>query len=260
MVFTIEYDVFKLGITTNMSLAQPKSGELLDLLTPSLTQGKKLLSEFELHRIIREAKKIPDLYQGLSIEGLAKLVLGDIEGGCALCEQGLRSKQNDSVSFCNYTLALRNLGLHARHYVIIESAANSHNPLILTDVATISAFWVDIDLLGKVMPMLTAMEVPRIADVQKSAETLEYLRNRNGNAQDLKSIGQLMIKIADKHRLRLGGAHAHYVMSELDTLFVEVKTEDPLLLSELNNELADEIIAAGLANVESVGCFEAGEI
>ena len=50
-----------------MSLAQPKSGELLDLLTPSLTKGENLLSEFEVHRIIREAKKIPERYQGLSI-------------------------------------------------------------------------------------------------------------------------------------------------------------------------------------------------
>ncbi|EMV4249438.1 hypothetical protein AACJ69_004374 [Escherichia coli] len=243
-----------------MSLAQPKSGELLDLLTPSLTKGENLLSEFEVHQIIREAKKIPERYQGLSIEGLAKLVLGEIEEGCSLCEQGLRLAPNDSVSFCNYTIALRNLGLHARQYAMIQNAANSLNPTILAEVATISAYWADIDLLEKVMPMLTAMEVPRPEDMAKWYDTLDYLHTHQEHAQDLKKIGQLMLNVSDKYRVRLAGAHAFYVMSELDTLFVEVKTDDPSLLSQMNNDLADEIIMAGLADSECVGCFEAGEL
>ncbi|WP_340505749.1 hypothetical protein [Escherichia coli] len=242
-----------------MSLAQPKSGELLDLLTPSLTKGENLLSEFEVHQIIREAKKIPERYQGLSIEGLAKLVLGEIEEGCSLCEQGLRLAPNDSVSFCNYTIALRNLGLHARQYAMIQNSANSLNPTILAEVATISAYWADIDLLEKVMPMLTAMEVPRPEEMAKWCHTLDYLHTHQEHAQDLKTIGQLMMNVADKYRVRLAGAHAFYVLSELDTLFVEVKTDDPALLSQINNDLADEIINAGLADSECVGCFEAGD-
>lgn len=243
-----------------MSLAQPKSGELLDLLTPSLTKGEKLLSEFELHQIIREAKKIPERYQGLSIEGLAKLVLGEIEEGCSLCEQGLRITPNDPVSFCNYTIALRNLGLHARHYIMIQNASESLNPTILAEVATISAYWADMDLLEKVMPMLTAMEVPRPENMGKWCDTLNYLRTQSEHAQDLKTIGQLMMSVADKYRVRLAGANLFYVMSELDTLFVEVKTDDPALLSQMNNYLAEEIINAGLADSECVGCFEAGEL
>ncbi|MBS8470235.1 hypothetical protein KEP93_02930 [Escherichia coli] len=243
-----------------MSLAQPKSGELLDLLTPSLTKGENLLSEFEIHRIIREAKKLPERYQGLSIEGLAKLVLGEIDEGCSLCELGLRIAPNDPVSFCNYTIALRNLGLHARQYVMIQKASDSLNPTILAEVATISAYWVDIDLLEKVMPMLTAMEVPRPEDMGKWYDTLNYLHTQKDHAQELKTIGRLMMNVAEKYRARLAGAHAFYVMSELDTLFVEVKTDDPVLLSQMNNALADEIIIAGLADSECVGCFEAGEL
>ncbi|MCV5778460.1 hypothetical protein OFN45_29515, partial [Escherichia coli] len=74
------------------------------------------------------------------------------------------------------------------------------------------------------------------------------------------TIGRLMMNVAEKYRARLAGAHAFCVMSELDTLFVEVKTDDPVLLSQMNNALADEIIIAGLADSECVGCFEAGEL
>lgn len=243
-----------------MSLAQPKSGELLDLLTPSLTQGKNLLSEFELHRIAREAKRLPDRYQGLSIEGLAKMVLGDIDEGCALCEQGLRLAPNDPVSFCNYILALRNQGLHLRQYEIIKTATNSHNPMILMDVATISAYWVDFDLLEKVIPMLKAMEVPDSGTPSKLDETFEYLNSHPEHIKDLKAIGLLMMRLSEKHRLRLAGSHCYYVCSELNTFFVEVKTEDPMLISKLNDELADEILASNLVNSECVGCFEAGDL
>ncbi|MDN4562903.1 hypothetical protein QTL91_24530, partial [Salmonella enterica subsp. enterica serovar Typhimurium] len=47
----------------------------LEILGPSLTQGENLLSEFEIHAVIRDARNVPEYYQGLSIEGLAKLVL-----------------------------------------------------------------------------------------------------------------------------------------------------------------------------------------
>lgn len=102
-----------------MSLAQPKSGELLEILGPSLTQGENLLSEFEIHAVIRDARNVPEYYQGLSIEGLAKLVLGEVEEGCALCEKSLAIAPDDSVSFCNYTIALRNKGYHVKQYEIM---------------------------------------------------------------------------------------------------------------------------------------------
>ena len=69
----------------------------------------------------------------------------------------MRIAPNDPVSFCNYTIALRNLGLHARQYVMIQKASDSLNPTILAEVATISAYWVDIDLLEKVMPIMLFM-------------------------------------------------------------------------------------------------------
>ncbi|EAA3639947.1 hypothetical protein GI075_02580 [Salmonella enterica] len=242
-----------------MSLAQPKSGELLDLLGPSLTQGENLLSEFEIHRVIREARKVPEYYQGLSIEGLAKLVLGEIEEGAALCEKSLALAPDDSVSFCNYTIALRNKGYHVKQYEIIKRAINSRNPRILSEVAVNAAYWVDLDLLKKVMPMLNAMEVAKADDLVKCNESLDYLIKHDNHSQDFKAIGRLMMAIAEKYRLRLAGANAFYVMNELNTFFVEIKTDDPALLSKVNNDLADALIAAGLENSECIGCFQAGD-
>ncbi|EDR3944851.1 hypothetical protein GTB60_004589 [Salmonella enterica] len=242
-----------------MSLAQPKSGELLEILGPSLTQGENLLSEFEIHAVIRDARNAPEYYQGLSIEGLAKLVLGEVEEGCALCEKSLAIAPDDSVSFCNYTIALRNKGYHVKQYEIIKRAINSRNPRILSEVAINAAYWVDLDLLKKVMPMLNAMEVAKADDLLKCNESLDYLIDHENHYHDLKAIGQLMMTIAEKYRLRLAGAHAFYVMNELNTFFVEIKTDDPALLSKVNNDLANELIAAGLENSECVGCFQAGD-
>lgn len=61
---------------------------------------------------------------------------------------------------------------------MIQKASDSLNPTILAEVATISAYWVDIDLLEKVMPMLTAMEVPRPEDMGKWYDTLNYLHTQ----------------------------------------------------------------------------------
>lgn len=103
--------------------------------------------------------------------------------------------------------------------------------------------------------MLNAMEVAKADDLLKCNESLDYLIDHENHSHDLKAIGQLMMTIAEKYRLRLAGAHAFYVMNELNTFFVEIKTDDPALLSKVNNDLANELIAAGLENSECVGCF-----
>lgn len=242
-----------------MSLAKTKSGELIDLLIPSLTERKNLLSEFEVHSILREAKKIPEKYQGLSIQGLTKLVVGEVESGCLLCEQGLKICPNDPVSFCNYSIALRNLGLHVRQYEIIQNAFNSTNPNILVEVATISAYWSDIDLLGKAIQMLNRMEVQHYEGMEKLCQSLDYMNKAGKNAQDIKKIGAIMRCISDKHRANLGGSHLFHVMSEIDTIFVEVITSKPEQLSKMNDELAEMIILDGMEDCDCVGCFEVGE-
>lgn len=243
-----------------MSLAQPKSGELLDLLFPSLTLGQNQLSEFEIRGVIREARKLPDYYQGLSIEGLARLVIGDIEGGCDLCEKSLALVPDDAVSFCNYAIALRNKGFHVKQYEIIQKAVNSHNPRILLEIAVNASFWMDFDLLKKVMSILKVMEIAETDDLKLCNQTLDYLEKHENHSEDFKVIGQLMMAIAQKYFLRLAGSHAFYVFNELNTLFVEIKTDQPAILIKANGDLADGIIAAGLENSECIGCFQAGDI
>lgn len=243
-----------------MSLAQPKSGELLDLLGPSLTHGKNLLSEFEIHIIIREAKKIPVYYQSLSVQGLAKLISGQIDEGIALCEESLKLAPEDSVSFCNYMVALRNKGYHVKQFEMIKNAVSSHNPRILSEVAINAAYWMDIDLLRKVIPVLEAMEIVKADMLSKSIETLDYLNENEEHAKDFKSIAKIMMEITEKHRLRLAASNAFYDMDDLNTFFVEVKTDDSVLLSKVNDELADEILAMGLENSECIGCFQVGEL
>jgi len=241
-----------------MTIAQPKSAELLDLLLPSLTLGQNQLSELKIHSIIREAKKIPFVYQSVAIEGLARLVMGDIEYGSSLCERAIALAPDDSVSFCNFATALRNKGYHVRQYEVIKKAINSRNPRILKEVAVNAAFWLDLELLREIMPVLNAMEVEKTGDLIICNDTLDYLERNEAYSQELKAIGKLMMEIADKYHFRLAGSHSFYVSNELNTLFIEIKTDDPILLSRVNDELADDIISAGLENSECVGCFQAG--
>lgn len=242
-----------------MTQAQLKSGVLIEELTPSLIKGELLISEMDVHRIIREAKKIPERYQGLSIEGLARIALGHIEEGCELCERGLSLVPNDPVSLCNYTIALRNKGLHLKQNELLSAAVNSLNPKILFDIVSNATYWADIRTLNKALPMLIAMNLPASNDLHKSVETIKYYEKHEWRVDDMTSIGKLMMVISDKHRLRLAASQMLDISSELNALVIEVKTEDPIFISMLNDELTNEILSAGLANSECIGYFEAGD-
>jgi len=243
-----------------MTQAQLKSGSLIAELTPSLVKGELLVSEMEVHRIIREAKKIPERYQGLSIEGLARIALGQFDEGFALCERSLMLAPNDFVSLCNYAVALRNKGFHLKQNEIFSKAANSLNPRILADLVEHATYWADIKTLKKTLPVLIAMDLPDNDDLHQGIETIKYYEEHALRGDDMASIGQLMMSISDKHRLRLAASQMLNVHSELNALIIEVKTEDPAKISALNDELADALISAGLANSECVGYFEAGDL
>lgn len=242
-----------------MTQAQLKSGALIEELTPSLIKGELLINEMDVHRIIREAKRIPERYQGLSIEGLARITLGQIEDGCELCERALSLAPNDPVSLCNYTIALRNKGLHLKQNELLAAAVNSLNPKILYDIVANATYWADIRTLNRALPMLIAMNLPSSVDLHEGLDTIKYYEKHEWRVDDMTSIGKLMMAISDKHRLRLAASQMLDINSELNALVIEVKTEDPVFISMLNDELTNEILSAGLANSECVGYFEAGD-
>ena len=243
-----------------MTQAQLKSGSLIAELTPSLVKGELLISEMDVHRIIREAKKIPERYQGLSIEGLARIAFGQFDEGFELCERALHLEPNDFVSLCNYAVALRNKGFHLKHNEIFVKAANSLNPRILADITENATYWADLKTLKKTLPVLISMGLPDHEELYQGVDTLKYYEENEHRDDDIASIGRLMMSISDKHRLRLAASQMLNVHLELDALVIEVKTEDPAKISALNDELADAIISAGLANSECVGYFEAGDL
>lgn len=240
-----------------LALEQNKSGKLLDDLTPSLTQGENLLSEFDVKRIIRDAKNVPERYQGLSIEGLARLVNGEVNEGCELCERAILLAPANPVSLSNYSLALRNLGMHVKHYEILLRCVNSIVPEILSDIAISAAYWSDVDVLRKVMPKLNSMEIEKSSELERAEAAYRSLCSHVDDADDLKLIGQIMRETADKHRLRLGGSRAHYILDDLKTVIVSVKTDDANLLSSLNDEIVTEILTKGLESSLCIGYFEA---
>lgn len=242
-----------------MKQAQLKTGDLIDELTPSLIKGELLISEMDVRRIIREAMKIPERYQGLSIEGLARISLGQIEEGCELCERALSLAPNDPVSLCNYTVALRNKGLHLKQNELLAAAVNSLNPKILYDIVANATYWADIRTLNKALPKLVAMNFPSSDVLNKGLDTIKYYEKNEWRVDEMTSIGKLMMVISDKHRLRLAASQMLYISAELHALSIEVKTEDPSFISMLNDELTNEILSAGLANSECVGYFEAGD-
>ncbi|MES4613998.1 hypothetical protein V2154_15615 [Ewingella sp. CoE-038-23] len=239
-----------------MIAPQPKSGELIDLLSPSLIKGENLLSEFEIRRIVSESRKLPDRYQGLSIEGLAKIVSGDLEEGYELLERALKLAPFDVVSWGNYARSVGNKNLHSKQLEVLRRALVVRDPILISDTIVVAAFWLDLELLDKVVAMAQAMEIQLSEAATHALKTYERLHEYGDEISAANEVAKLVMEIAERHDLP---AYKSLVDDDGDGLlgfsFV-VKTEDPKFLADLNNELIDEMIKHGLESSNCIGYFE----
>lgn len=241
-----------------MRVPQPKSGELIDMLTPSLIAGENLLSEFEVKRIISEARKLPERYQGLSIEGLVKIVCDDLEEGYALLERALALSPSDAVSWGNFSRAVGNKAIHSKQIEILRRSLVIREPALLVESLIIGAFWADMDLLDKVVPMVRAMEIQLSDPAMQAIAMYERMLGYGYKAKQVTDVARVVMSVAERHHLPSDVSRVDDDEEGLMGFCLFVNSEDAAYLQALNNELLDEMIEAGLETSDCVGFFEPG--
>lgn len=240
-----------------MSAPKPKSNEWIQLLTPSLLEGKNLLSEFEAKRVIAGSRKLPDRYQGLGIEGLVKIVCGEIEEGVELCERSIFLAPHDQVTWANYALAFANKGIHSKQLEILRRAVDAvREPELLSDVIIVAAFWIDMDLLNKVVPMYLAMEIQPSETCAAAISTFDKLLSLGEQVKDLEEVAKAVRKVAERHSLPPVSTQVGDDGYGMLAFSFVVDTDDVALLSTLNDQLVEEMISSGLETSNCIGFFE----
>ncbi|MDI3359780.1 hypothetical protein QQF21_17250 [Lelliottia sp. V89_10] len=242
-----------------MNKVQPKTGELIQMLSPSLVNGENRLSEFEIHYIQRNAKHLPDLNQSLSIQGLLKIVCGEVDEGCDLCERAIALGPNEAASLINYTLALRSIGYHKKNYDAYRRATRSVEPAILRDVTNAAVFWVDLEILDEVIPVIEAMDLPFDDDIEHAAKLRGFLHELGGEGRDLQRIAKIMMGIADNGRILLDVSKLDFLEDDTLALMIKIAPEDASLLSDMNNQLVDALLSEELEMSKFIGLFVAGD-
>lgn len=241
-----------------MRAAQPKSDELIDILSPSLIEGKNLLSEFEVRRVVAEARKLPERYQGISIEGLVNIVNDKLEDGYDLMEIALALAPSDVVSWGNYSRAVGNKAIHSKQLEILRRALSLRDPTLLVEALVIGAFWADMELLNKVVPMVEVMEIENTTAVASALAHYRKLLDYGDVADDLSRVAKAVMHIAEQHRIPSDYSRVDDDYEGLVAFSLLVNTDDVQYLRTLNDELMDRMIDMGLENCQCIGFFAPG--
>lgn len=241
-----------------MKVLQPKSGELIDLLSESLIQGKNLLSEFEVHRIIKEARKLPERYQGLSIEGLAMIVCDELEQGYELLERALALAPLDVVSWGNFSRALGNKAIYSKQVEVLKRAIDVCDPEMTKEALVVGAFWADLDLLSKAVHMAKSMNLKLTDSAANAVSVYENLLGYGDEARDVINVARAAMYVAEKHKILSDVSRIDSTDDGIISFSIILKTNDPAYLITLNNELIDKMVEEGLEISNCVGFFEPG--
>jgi hypothetical protein len=241
-----------------MPLPRPKTDELIDLLSPSLIEGKNLLSEFELRRIVAEARKLPERYQGLSIEGLVNIVNDKLNDGYELLEFALTLAPSDVVSWANYSRAVGNKAIHSKQVEVLRRSVFLREPALLTEALVIGAFWADIELLRTVVPMVESMEIEQTTAVAASIAHYRKILGYGDSTDDLSRVAKAVMYVAELHRIPANYSRVDDDSEGLIAFSLLVNTDDVQYLRSLNDELMDRMIEMELENCQCIGFFAPG--
>lgn len=234
---------------------QPKTNELLADLFPSINSGKNLLDEFTLKRIIREAKKLPNADQALHVEGLARIVSGDMAQGFELCEKAIAINPYESVNWSNYLRLLQMLSLYNKELSIISRVVDYSNGWLLPELITYSVMWCKLDLIKASINKSKEMRVE--SDNKDARYIISLVERYPDDMADIEKFAGLVMDIAEEEKIPTSSSMVTEDMYGYLAYGFRVKTNDPKYLFYLNDKLADRIIEAGLGRVDSVALFEA---
>ena len=250
-----------------MPSASPQliTDQLFEKLSPSIESGENFLGEFEIFSIIREAKKIPIEDESCSIQGLAWIVLGDIQKGCDLCEAAISINPYESALWGNYAIAVGQKGMHALQRDILKRSVDIRNPALMTFDFIISSFWADYEEMSRVKNMFKSLGNIELSEKHKGDYmSAEAIYNTLGKLSELErenlsKMANLAMDIMSNHQLKAKNSGQYVAPDGMLSFNYDVFSVPASFIIMLNDELANKIVEHDLYNAESIVMFTPGD-
>lgn len=241
-----------------MPVAQPKTGEVVAKLGPSLEAGRILLLDLEKQKLLREARALPIRYQSLALEGLILLLDGKVERGIEAIERSLAICPTDSVTWSNFSSALSNLGLYSKRRELLTRALDYDFPCMTEHALNFAAFWADGEILDMAIAKLEKFGLSEKETNVPALQTALVLKNLGESITDgLKQAADVLMCVVESESLRALSSSILTDGEGYASFSVGIETEDAEYLSYLNDKVVDEMIERGLETGSSVAYFEA---
>lgn len=240
------------------------TNQLFDRLFPSIEKGENLLGEFEIFGIIRDAKKIPEKDESFSVQGLAWLVLGEVEKGSELCEQAIEINPTESAIWINYAVALGQRGHYSRQRSVLNRSAFTLSPSLMLFDFIISSFWADYREMNRVKEIFKSLDGIELSEKQKEDykmaeviyDTLDSLSEAEQTS--LAEMANLAMEILTRHKLKTKNSAQYVAPDGMLSFNYDVFEATANSIVKLNDELASEIVEHGLYNAKSIVLFTPG--
>lgn len=241
-----------------MPVAQPRTGEVVAKLGPSLEAGRLLLLDLEKQKLLKEARALPVRYQSLALEGLILLLDGKVERGIEAIENSLAICPTDPVTWGNYSSALSKIGLYSKQRELLVRALDYDFPSMAEHALHFAAFWAD----GEILDMAIA-KLEKFGQVDKDTnvlplQTAHILSNLGDSMSDgLKKVADVLMYIVESESLRTKNSNLLTDGEGYVSFSIGIETDDANYLSYLNDKVVDVMIDRGLETGCSVAYFEA---
>ena len=247
------------------ALPQTIADSLFDKLAPSIEKGENLLDEFEVHSIIRDAKKIPSEFESLAIQGLAWLVLGNLKKGCELCESAISLNPYASALWGNYAVCVGQRKYHALQREILKRSVDIRSPALLVFDFIVASFWADYDEMARVKSIFKSLDLATLTQKQQkdyiNAEaiynTLDSISEKE--RKSLAEMANLVMEMMFEYKLKARNSDRYIAPDGTISFNYDVFDVSAGFIVQLNDELASKIVEHRLHNAESIVLFTPGD-
>lgn len=239
--------------------------QLFERLSPSIEKGENLIGEFEVHSIIREAKKIPVEDESLSIQGLCWIVLGNLDKGSRLCEQAISLNPTETALWGNYAIGVGQKANHALQRDILKRSVEIRSPSLMTFDFIVSSFWADYNEMARVRRLFKGLGSVELTEKQEgdymSAEaiynTLDKLSEKE--RESLSKMANLAMEIMMNHKLKARHSGQYVAPDGMLSFNYDVFNTSPDFIVMLNDELSTKIVEHDLYDAKSIVLFTPGD-
>lgn len=236
---------------------QLETDVLLKRLLPSLGDASILLSEFEIQTIIHKARRIPDRHEGLSVEGLAYIIMGNVEKGSELCERSISLDTTDHVAWLNYALALASRGHHSQQRQVLQKALTHQITEVFLSALITSCFWVDEIMFARCYNALRPTGLIEKALSESEAREVDFMLKIFPCTNLISPFSQVAFEVADAERLIVSTSQVFGDSEDGFCFSLGVRNIDSERLIELNNKIIEKIIDKNLLDIDCTAIITA---